>query len=174
MLSRFSHVQLFETLWTIAHQAPLSMGFSRQEYWTELPCPPPGDFPNPGIKPASLTSPALAGRFFTTSTTKSMYNIDLILSNVAKFASKMISVDTPTNSREDNLDFGLRRSELNPGSHLTAVGPIFSVPIRNLVMPCLQEGHVKYAARGGLPQHHCPTFSTSPTELCLAVLPELS
>ena len=53
----------------IAHQAPLSMGFSRQGYWTGLPCPPPGDFPNPGIKPASLTSPALAGNVFTTSTT---------------------------------------------------------------------------------------------------------
>ena len=52
-----------------ALQAPLSMGFSRQEYWTGLPCPPPGDLPNTGIKPRSLTSPALAGRFFTTSTT---------------------------------------------------------------------------------------------------------
>ena len=56
-------------LWTVARQAPLSMGFSRQEYWSELPCPPPGDLPNPGIKPKSLVSPALAGGFFTTSTT---------------------------------------------------------------------------------------------------------
>ena len=62
-----SHVQLFATPWTIAHQAPLSMGFSRQEYWSGLPCSPPGDLPNPGIKPASLMSPALAGGFFTTS-----------------------------------------------------------------------------------------------------------
>ena len=52
---------------TVAHQAPLSIGFSRQEYWSGLPCPPPGDLPNPGIKPASLISPVLAGRFFTTS-----------------------------------------------------------------------------------------------------------
>ena len=52
-----------------ALQAPLSMGFSRQEYWSGLPCPPPGDLPNPGIQPKSLTSPALGGRFFTTSTT---------------------------------------------------------------------------------------------------------
>ena len=44
-----SHVQLFATLWTIGHQAPLSMGFSRQGYWSGLPCPPPGDLPNPGI-----------------------------------------------------------------------------------------------------------------------------
>ena len=68
VLSHFSHVQLFATPWTIAHQAPLSMGFSKQEYWSALPCPPPGDLPNPGIKPVSRMSPALAGRFFTTST----------------------------------------------------------------------------------------------------------
>ena len=57
------------TLWTIAHQASLSMGISRQEYWNGLPCPSPGDLPNLGIEPASLMSPALAGRFFTTSAT---------------------------------------------------------------------------------------------------------
>ena len=48
-----SRVQLFATLWTIAHQAPLSMGFSRQEYWSGLPFPPSEDLPNPGIKPRS-------------------------------------------------------------------------------------------------------------------------
>ena len=48
---------------------PLSMGFSRQEYWSGLPCPPPGDLPNPGIEPVSLMCPSLAGRFFTTSAT---------------------------------------------------------------------------------------------------------
>ena len=69
ILSHFSRVQLFVTLWTVAHQAPLSMGFSRQEYCSGLPCPPPGDLPNPGIEPASLMSPALAGGFFTTSAT---------------------------------------------------------------------------------------------------------
>ena len=68
-LNHFSHVQLFETLWTVSHQARLSMGFSRQEYWNGLPCPPPGYLPDPGIKPMSLISPALAGGFFTTSTT---------------------------------------------------------------------------------------------------------
>ena len=56
-------------LWTVAWQAPLSMGFYRQEYWSGLPCPPPGDLPDPGIKSVSLTSPALAGGFFTTSAT---------------------------------------------------------------------------------------------------------
>ena len=55
------------TPWTVALQAPLSMGFSRQEFWSGLPCPPPGDPPDPGIKPAFLMSLALAGGFFTTS-----------------------------------------------------------------------------------------------------------
>ena len=55
----FHNVQLFVTPWTVAHQAPLPTGFSRQEYWTELPCPPPRDPPDPGIKPKSPVSPAL-------------------------------------------------------------------------------------------------------------------
>ena len=60
-----SCVQLFVTPWTVTCQAPLSMEFSRQEYWSRLPFPTSGDLPNPGIKPTSLASPALAGRFFT-------------------------------------------------------------------------------------------------------------
>ena len=55
--------------WTAAHQIPLSMGFSRQEYCGGLPCPPPADLPDPGIELTSLTSPALADKFFTTGTT---------------------------------------------------------------------------------------------------------
>ena len=58
MLSHFSHVQLFATLWKIARQAPLSMGFSRQEYWSGLSCPPPEDLPDSGIESTSLMSPA--------------------------------------------------------------------------------------------------------------------
>ena len=69
MLSCFSHVQLFVTLWTVACQAPLSMGFSRKEHWSGLWCLPPGNLPDPGIKPESFKSPALTGRFFTSSTT---------------------------------------------------------------------------------------------------------
>ena len=53
VLSHFSHVQLFVTLWTVACQAPLFMGFSRQQYWSGLPYPPPGDLPDPGIEPGS-------------------------------------------------------------------------------------------------------------------------
>ena len=69
MLSCFSVIQPFATLWTIALQAPLSTVFSRQGYWSGLPRPPPGNLPDPGIEPTSLTSPALAGGFFTTSAT---------------------------------------------------------------------------------------------------------
>ena len=69
LLSSFSHIQIFATPWTAAHQAPLSMGFSRQEYWSELPFPLPGDLPNPGTESMPLTSPALAGGFFTNNAT---------------------------------------------------------------------------------------------------------
>ena len=68
MLSHFHCVWLFATLWTVAHQPSLSMGFSRQEYWSGLPRPPPGDLPPQGWNP-SLMSPELARRFFTPSTT---------------------------------------------------------------------------------------------------------
>ena len=69
MLSHFSCVRLFEILWTIACQALLSIGLPMQEFWSGLPYPPPGDLPDPQIKPASFMSPALVGGFFTTSTT---------------------------------------------------------------------------------------------------------
>ena len=69
VLNCFSHTPLFATPWTVAHQAPLSMGFSRQEYWSWLPCPSPGELPNLGMEPVSLLSPLSAGRFFTTSAT---------------------------------------------------------------------------------------------------------
>ena len=61
-----SRVQLFVTPWTVAHPAPLSMEFSRQEYWSRLPFPPAGDLPHPGVKPILLVLTALAGGFFTT------------------------------------------------------------------------------------------------------------
>ena len=61
-----SGVRLFATPQTVAHEAPMSMGFSRQEYWNGLPFPPQGDLPDPGMGPISPLSPTLAGRFFTT------------------------------------------------------------------------------------------------------------
>ena len=74
VLSHFSHVRLFVTLWTVAHQSPLSRGFSRQEYWSGLPCPPPEDLPNSGIESVSPASPVLAGRFFTTEPPSALSN----------------------------------------------------------------------------------------------------
>ena len=69
MLSHFGRVQLFATLWTVAHQAPLSVGFPRQEHWSRVPCSLPEDLPDAGMEPVSLRSPALAGGFFTTRAT---------------------------------------------------------------------------------------------------------
>ena len=66
MLSCFSCIRLFAMLWTVAGQAPLSVGFSRLEDWSGLPLPPPGNLPSPGIKAVSPMAPALAGGFFTT------------------------------------------------------------------------------------------------------------
>ena len=66
----------------LSHQAPLSMGFSRQEYWSGVLCPPPGGLPDPGIEPESLMSPALIGRFFTTSGLSDAYTLVEIIFNI--------------------------------------------------------------------------------------------
>ena len=66
VLSHFDHVQLLVTLWTVTCQAPLFLGFPRQEYWSGLPFPSSVGLPDPGIELLSLTPPALASRFFTT------------------------------------------------------------------------------------------------------------
>ena len=104
MLSHFSHVRFCVTLWTVAHQAPLSMEFSRLEYWNRLPFPPAGDLPNPGIEPASLMSPALASRFFTTSATwEAMYIY--ILQNMLHRKHNMIVISPPAEwSRRNGME----------------------------------------------------------------------
>ena len=79
VLSCFSFVQLYVTSWTIAHQGLLSMGYSRQEYWSRLPFLPPGNLPNLGIEPVSLSSPALASSFFTTSVTWEALGTNLVM-----------------------------------------------------------------------------------------------
>ena len=71
----------------LARQAPLSMGFSRQDYWSGLPCPPPGNLSYPGVKPESLMSPALAGGFFTTSDTWEAQPISLVSLSAPKLSS---------------------------------------------------------------------------------------
>ena len=85
VLSHFSRAQLFVTLWTVAHQTPLSMGFSRHEYW--LLCPPLGHLPNPGIKPTSLSSSALADGVFTISTTREGHKTGLARPRFLKVTS---------------------------------------------------------------------------------------
>ena len=89
-------IQLFETLRTVAHQAPPSMGFSRQEHWSGLPCPPPGDLPNSGAEAASPASPALAGGFFTTSVNWEAHTIDAMykIRNSENLRSSSCSVVT--------------------------------------------------------------------------------
>ena len=119
MLSRFSRVQLFATPWTVAFQVPLSMGFSRQEYWSGLPCPPPGDLPDPGIEPVSLPSPVLAGGFFTINATWEALPATLLYSRNPR--------DMRVQSTFPSTEF-LRRclnSDESWGSHL----PYPSVPI---------------------------------------------
>ena len=86
MLSCFSRVQLFATLMTVDCQAPLSVGFSRQGYWSGLPCPSPGDLPDPGTEPMPLTSPALVGKFFTTSATWEAENLSSDIIELVKMA----------------------------------------------------------------------------------------
>ena len=95
LLSCFSCVRLFVILWTVACQAPLSMRFSK-EYWSELPCPPPGDLPDPGIEPEFLTSPASAGGFFTISTTREalLHPLPIPIGPIYSSNKQLVSVPT--------------------------------------------------------------------------------
>ena len=94
MLSHFSHVQLFATPWTVAHQASLSMGFSRQEYL------PPGHLPNRGTEPMSLMSPALAGGFFTTCATCESESRSVVSDSL------WVTIYSPWNSPGQNTGVG--------------------------------------------------------------------
>ena len=88
VLSHFSHVWLFVILWTVAHQAPLSMRFSRQEYWSGLPCPPPGDLPYLGTEPAFPEVPALQANSLLLSHWESPF---LFLLSVKMFIEHLLS-----------------------------------------------------------------------------------
>ena len=99
VLSHFSCVWLFATPWTVACQIPLSMGFSRREYWNALlhgmPCPSPKDPPDPGTEPSSLWSPALADRFFIISTTweAQSWGLDLMITQRTQRAFPHFSLE---------------------------------------------------------------------------------
>ena len=90
-------------MWTVARQAPLSTGFSRQEHWSGLPCPPPRDLPDPGIEPASPAFPALADEFFTTEPPGKPESINTIVSNYC--AATKSGRGTETEGLECRLDF---------------------------------------------------------------------
>ena len=111
VLSHFSRVQLFVTLWTAARQVSLSMGFSRQEYWSGLPCPPPGDRPNPGIKPMSLMPPALTGGFFTTSATWEAIKVQLLLLLLSRFSRVRLCATPWTAAHQASPSLGFSRQE---------------------------------------------------------------
>ena len=98
------------TLWTVAHQAPLSMEFSRQGYWSGLPLPPPGDLPDPGIQPESLLSPALAGRFFNTSATWET-TIPLLLLLLNPFSRVRLCATPQTAAHQALPSLGFSRQE---------------------------------------------------------------
>ena len=128
-----SCVQLYVTPWTMARQEPLSMEFSRKEYWSGLPFPSPGDLPNPGIKPVSLASPALAGRFFTTvhleSTEQRLSSVQL-LSRVRLFVTPWAAADQAslsiTNSR--SLRKLMSVQSVIPSNHLILCCPLLLLP----------------------------------------------
>ena len=107
VLSRFSHLRLCVTLWTVAHQAPLSMGFSRQEYCSGLPCPRPGDLPDLGIESMLLSTPALSGRFFTTNAICEALDLYLLSLKFFFFLLHPLSVPTPAKVWPSEVTFPL-------------------------------------------------------------------
>ena len=122
MLSHFSHIQLFATPWTVACQPPLAIGFSRQKYWTGLPCSLPGDLPDPGIKPVPFICPAVAGVFFTTSTPGKPCLIINTLKQVSPFLLLLLQ-SVPTQRPKEYLENAHpNRSLPSDGSPLNVCG----------------------------------------------------
>ena len=111
------------TPWTVVHQALLSLGFSRQEYWSGLPYPPPGDLPDPGIKPMLFCPHALAGGSFTTSTSWEAPRFALVFGNLKGdlFPFYYLYCLAEGLSREKALVSALQPPSLNPGMLLSCV-----------------------------------------------------
>ena len=122
----------FVTPWTIAYQAPLSMGFSRQKYWSGSPCRPPGDLPDPGIKPMSIMSPELAGGFFTSRAIWKALQFSSVrsLSRVRFFATPWIAAHQASLSITNSWS-SLKLMPIEsamPSSHLTLCRPLLLLP----------------------------------------------
>ena len=126
LLFNHSHVWLFATPWTIAHQAPLSMEFSIQEYWSGLPCFPPGDLPNPGIETTPPASPALAGRFFIHWAISSVQS----LSRVRLFATPWIAACQASLSITNSWSLPklMYIKSVMPSSHFILCHPLLLLP----------------------------------------------
>ena len=131
VLSHFSHIQLFATPWTVAHRVPLSMGISRQEYWSGLPCPSSGCLPNLGIESMSLKSPTLVGRFFTTSATWEVllchqFSSVQLLSCIWLFATPWITAHQASLSitNSQSLPKLMPIKSVMPSSHLIFCRPL--------------------------------------------------
>ena len=129
-----SRVRLFATPWTVACQASLSIGFSRQEYWSGLPCPPPEDLPDPGIESTFLTSPVLAGGFFTTKHTREALCLFDPPPKHTKPSNQLTTIIVHT---------GPRKLQMNPVSvfsqqlwRKTGVSHCIQVPTLKWLTPC--------------------------------------
>ena len=123
VLSLFGHVWLFATVWTAAHQVPVH-GFSRQEHWSGLPCPPPGHLPNTATEPTSLTSLALAGTFF--------YHQHHLGSLLSGFTCPKYKLLTPRLSNLSTGRMGWGRTQGVPPLHIQGfcLAPLCSLPSR--------------------------------------------
>ena len=126
VLSRYSHARLLVTPWTVAHQALLlSMGFSRQKYWSGLACPPPGDLPDPGIQLKSLMAPALARGFFTTSTTWEAHSI---------IGDSQIFINKTLHFLKKSVQNWVCFSNLTPRIHLEFSNSMLSFPKMKIII----------------------------------------
>ena len=152
MLSCSNHVQLFAIPWTVAHQAPLSMGFSRQEYWSGLRCPPPGDLPDPGIEP---TSPVLQADSLPSEPPGQGLNL---LSSTG--------VGYPDFPLQGNVQWGRRASGVSAAVGASRVCPDFSTE----AMPCPNFSRTMVEPGGSTRASH---FCLRPAPLRASVVPEV-
>ena len=164
MLSHFNHLRLYVALWTVACQAPLSMGFTRQAYWNGLPFPP-GDLPNPASEPLSLSSPALEDGFFTTSTAWEAQGVGtaVLKSHTSgqwityKLENNYITDIIPQESSEPHVrlpSLGVRHQEEEPPEHLNLKASGV----------WLQELHRTWGERNSTVRRHTKHFMCTTTQ----------